>query len=275
MTMDGLSLSDTTKPQNVCFNTTQLEPRHSSKWIASYVDGHAALTADQPSFLPITSYLMSWLQASALLKTYQAGANIATWTGNLKTISATSSTVATPVLQTSGINGQPALYFSGGGGCPTLNFPYLPLGEFTLCAVFQDDASDSSCRIFSNNDNEGMGFNEGPAGTFQFGINKNGTAVLTPPVTGIVGKPHIVVLRRNPAKTPPTHWCYVDGTETSATGGMSTPFVNNGIWIGTYCGNNNYMQFKGYFAEILLYSKSLTDADRDTVVQYLKDQYSL
>jgi prepilin-type N-terminal cleavage/methylation domain-containing protein/prepilin-type processing-associated H-X9-DG protein len=81
MTMDGQHAATTGPPptyDNVAYMVTDIDARHSNKFVATYADGHVDVMSLYPSTLPVRNTVALWLRADTLTG-LNIGDEVATW----------------------------------------------------------------------------------------------------------------------------------------------------------------------------------------------------
>jgi prepilin-type N-terminal cleavage/methylation domain-containing protein/prepilin-type processing-associated H-X9-DG protein len=275
MVADGTSSPVAGKIPNICYNGSQLEARHSGKWIAAYLDGHVDAVLTTPDFLPIKYNIISWLQASALSTTLSNGSPVRSWTGNNKSLSFTNgvSDASSPKFNSSGINGLPSLSFLSASPTTNVGTGVVPLSNFTIFILFKD-AGTTSGELLGSGPTINFTIEVAGAGSYRSYV-KSTTGTANPVVVNGIGsnKVHVLCLRRDAGNG--THTLYVDGVEATASGDFKTALSLWGLRLGCASDNPNYHQWTGEMGEVLIYNKLFSDDERDTVVQYLKDQFGI
>lgn len=289
LTGDGISATKITKAKNVCYGSNQLDARHSGKFILSYLDGHVGATDIAPDFLPDVekTNLKVWLQARAFQGKLAYNASVTSWSGSINGTTITAKQVGTnavPTFNPMGINNCPSIHFepiSTGYG-QVLEIPQQSLTDCTIFMVIQDVAGrgyygsflDEVCNI---NFNIAKG---DVAGRFRASCQKSSPAYSQVDANrdGLTeGIPRIVILRRQ--MSTGTISFSTDTASpvntTTVTGGITSTFNWGSIWMGASQGNANWGQLNGDIGEVLIYKKSLTDTDANTIASYLNDQFGL
>ncbi len=274
MIADGISSPVAGKIQNICYNGSQMEARHSGRWIAAYLDGHVDAVLTTPDFLPIKYNMISWLQASALSTKLSNGSPVRSWTGNNKTLSFTNtvSDASSPKFNTSGINGYPSLSFLSASPTTNVGTDVVPLSNFTIFILFKDGST--SGELLGSGPTINFTIEASGSGSYRSYV-KSTTGTANPVTVSGIGtsKAHVLCMRRDASNG--SHSLYVDGVEASVTGDFKTQLSLWGLRLGCAFDNPNYHQWTGEMGEVLIYNKLFSDDERDTVVQYLKDQYGI
>ncbi len=281
LTADGISSTKISKPKNVAYGSAQFDPRHSGKWVQAYADGHVAMTNVTPDFLPIKdSSLVLWMQARVFAGYAGYGGAINAWNSSAGNLSFAKGSGNAPTFDPAGINGCPSIHFES--QTPAQNYVMAPM-NVSDCSIFlaaQDTIGRGySGRFFDAGSNINFSIRKaGTAGQFQASVRQNigGYIDNNATVSAVTeGVPHVMAFRRQAAAA--THQFYIDGQEASATGDI-TGTMNQAGWVwrmGCYSDNQNGAQLQGDIGEILVYNRSFTTADRDTILQYLRDQFNL
>jgi prepilin-type N-terminal cleavage/methylation domain-containing protein/prepilin-type processing-associated H-X9-DG protein len=119
LTCDGQHSATTGPPatyDNVAYTVDDFDFRHSTKMIASYVDGHVAIVKSAADLLPSSSGLVCRLNAATMIDEYNNGATVTTWrdsSGKGNNFSAVAS-AGLPTYVTEAANGYPAIRFTKG-----------------------------------------------------------------------------------------------------------------------------------------------------------------
>jgi prepilin-type N-terminal cleavage/methylation domain-containing protein/prepilin-type processing-associated H-X9-DG protein len=277
MIADGNSSTVAGKVPNVCYNGSQLDMRHSGRWIAAYLDGHVDATLTTPDFLPIKYNIISWMQASALSTTLSSGSPVRSWTGNNRSLSFTNtvSDATSPKFNTGGINGYPSLSFLAASPTTNLYTGVLPLANFTIFTVFKD-AGNIDGAIIDSGEVINFAIRQGPgAGNYRASVKlaASGTSNYVN-ISGIASnKAHVLCFRRDASNG--SHSLNVDGIQGSVSGDMKTALSLWGIRIGSASDNTSWKQWTGEIGEVIIYNKLFSDDECETVTQYLKDQYGI
>ncbi len=274
LTTDG----STSMVNNILNKQSDSDARHSGYVICSYADGHvgpdkAPMLLPRPD-LPLKTGLAFWLSADTITGVAE-GASVTTWTDSSTTGSALKATsgATKPVYSATGMNGYPAVKFSGGGSdyMTTTDLSSKFTGSTSGTAIYVFTPGQSSYAVFG----PGLGgeFFSFSGGDWYPSIFRN--ARVGPYYGGTMPTTSTTPVRAavvsNSATT--TYTAYVNGvakTPAQATGTWTAP----GVCI---IGNNSIPNgaFKGPIAEILLYNTALSASDYTTVDNYLKDKYDL
>ena len=240
--------------------------------------GTASVSVSSPSSVP-TSGLRLWLQADAGVTV--SGTAVSQWadqSGNNR--NATQTTLAAqPVLVTNALNGMPALAFNGTGQFMTFTMPVNGLSGMTLILVGANTSDRSGGT--TNAANAALFWNEtGSWGTvylspfqtnvkFRFGTGQTGNLpAYTRPAS--IGSAFSISVATKDGTTESLH---VDGVlELLDQGNLSTIALSQSTGnLGRGYNNNTY--FPGRIAEVLVYDRALSDAERQGVEAYLNARY--
>ncbi len=292
LTADGLSSINFTRPRNVAFSMGQFDPRHTQRWVQSYVDGHVTMTNVYPTFLPIKdNSLIGWFNARISFTGYAYGSSVSRWS-NLVTTNASwapvqNATHPVPTVAPAGINGCPSVHFEKQASGPTQHLQFaqqIGTSDTTICMVVQDVIGQGYNGCFMDqcpNVNFGIA-KGGTAGQMTATVQTKGGGYNPVSVSMTEGLPHVVIFRRkaNNGTGSGTHWLYVDGQEASVTNDFTGAFNQNSWYplqfgVEADFGGFDGGQLTGDIGEILVYNRLFTDTERDTMVQYLKDQFNL
>jgi len=240
--------------------------------------GTATVSVSSPSSVP-TSGLRLWLKADAGVTV--SGTAVSQWadqSGNNRNAAQTTLS-ARPVLVTNALNGMPALAFNGTGQFMTFTMPVNGLSGMTLILV-SANSSDRNGGT-TNAANAALFWNEtGSWGTvylspfqtnakFRFGTGQDSNLPsFTRPAS--IGSAFSISVATKDGATESLH---VDGVlELLEQGNLSTiAFSQSTGNLGRGYNNNTY--FPGRIAEVLVYDRALSDAERQGVEAYLNARY--
>lgn len=272
LTTDG----STSMVGNVLNKAADSDARHSGYVICSYADGHvgpdkAPMLLPRPE-LPIKTGLVFWLSADSITGVGN-GTSVSTWTDSSGTGLTATSGATKPTYSLTGMNGYPAVNFSGGGA------DYMTTADLT--SKFTGSTSGTVLYVFTPGA-AGYGvFGPGLGGEF---ISFSGgdmypsmfrNARIGPLYAGTMPTTSTTGIRGGivSSSVANTYTVYINGVAKS-------PAQTTGTWTAPgVCriGNNSIPNgaFKGPIAEIILYNTALSASDYTTVDNYLKDKYDL
>jgi hypothetical protein len=237
------------------------------------------VNAAPPGTTP-TQELKLWLKADQGVTL--ASGKVSGWTdqsGNA-TNAAQAATASQPAFLASAFGGRPALQFDGVDDFLTFNLPLNGLSAMTIVLV---SASTSSTQNGSSNGatNSAIFWNETSDWCtvslspyqrvirYHFGTGQAGDLPsYTRPAT--IGSNYSTTTL---IKNGPNEALYVDGAQVSSAGGKLTTMRNVNPTGNLGRGYNNNTYFAGQIAEVLVYAKALTDAERQSLDQYLLQKY--
>jgi hypothetical protein len=227
------------------------------------------------------SGLVSWHRAD--LGVTLSGSNVTAWadqSGNGYNLTGTSTHYPTIVTSFSSFGNQPAIQFD-----PTSVGQFLTLGgtptAHTACdvfAVYYAETAPIEAAIWSN---RGVSMPSGGTDLF-FGYTTPGIAFAfsdnlpTHGITGGGGYTTRVIQEASFEQSSGLYTLWVNGTQTASgnfTPGTTTANINlaNG-YVGYDQSNNEY--FHGKLAELIIFNRRLTDAERAQVTNYLTARYA-
>jgi PKD repeat protein len=236
------------------------------------------LGAPAPPVVP-TAGLGLWLKADAGVTL--AGNAVAQWadqSGNNRL--ATQSTASRqPLLVNNALNGKPALSFNGTGQYLRFDLPVNGLSGMTMILVAANSANRTGGE--SNAENAALFWNEtGEWGTvylspfqsnvkFRFGTGQtdNLPAYQRP---ASIGNAYSISVATKQGTTDTLH---VNGQLVVTQGGKRSQIALTQSAGNVGRGYNNSTYFPGQIAEVLVYTRALTDAERQGVEAYLKAKY--
>jgi hypothetical protein len=218
-----------------------------------------------------------WLKADAGITLN--GSGVSGWKDQSSYgISATQGTAgAQPVFKASAINGRPALQFDGAGDFLSMNLPVNGLAGMTIIAVSSTSADRSGTWVGSQY--PALFWNETASwGTvylapfqsnvqFRFGTSESGNMPVYIRPSSIGSAVSITTAIKNGA----TESLFVNGALALSVGGQFTTLKNNSDTA--YLGRGTTGYFAGHIAEVLIYTKALTDAERNQAEGYLRAKY--
>ena len=246
---------------------------------ASSTSGPVAITVTGSGGGTVPSNgLQIWFRADAGVTT--SGSSVSQWadqSGNGRTASQGTAS-SRPTLVAGAVNGLPAVQFDGSNDFLTFTYPVNGLSEMTLVLV-------SAC----TQDQTGGGSNAQNSAVFWDETTSWGTVYLSPFQTNVKFRFGTTQTGNLPAYTRPaslgssysisvsekdgtTDSLYVNGTLVVSEGSKLSTIA--GCTDTGYVGrghNNTY--FPGLVSEVLVYSRALTDSERQALEQYLDTRY--
>ncbi|CAM4487163.1 putative repeat protein (TIGR02543 family) [Paenibacillus endophyticus] len=235
------------------------------------------------SVLPPSEGRKLWLDANEGV-TADAQGRVSSWndqSGN--GMSATQATAANqPILIEDALNGNNALRYNGTAAHLILTPLDLNQNNGATIILVSKSGSSSTGASQSGDSNSPIYFHE--SGSW-------GKIYLTPFTDRIMGRygsgqsNNVVTYVRPSAKTGysvsgfmkdgTSEYIYVDGARVQTYTGKLGTIQNNSTtgWIGMAQAGTNKSYFNGEIAEILIYNKALSEAEMNTVNQYIKDKY--
>ena len=226
------------------------------------------------------SNLSVWLKADVGITS--SGSLVGSWTdqsGQANDVTQGNDTNK-PMYVSSGINGKPALYFSGDDNLETVNGFYT--NEYFI--VLKPDLQIST----SNTIGYALGFESGDVGGLYFGNvgvvandvigqtidNQSGTGSYDVAITSstFTDSAFVINVRNNSAGTGQEFW--VNGVNQSASSsGTFTNLSDQPLRVGNNFDGDN--AFEGYVAEVISYSDTLESGWRRDVESYLGLKYGI
>jgi parallel beta-helix repeat protein len=224
--------------------------------------------------------LKLWLRADAGVT--MNGAQVSQWSDQSGTATNAAQTTATrqPTLIANAINGLPALSFDGVDDFMTFN---LPMTGFSGATIFLVAASTSSTQdgTWHGATNSAIFWNENSDWStifltpfqrhvkYQFGTGwPNNISTYTRPVS--LGTNFSV---NTAIKNGANEALYVNGSLVFSAGGKGPALMNSRPTGNLGRGYNDNTYFAGRIAEVLVYTRALTDAERQNVEAYLLTRY--
>lgn len=211
------------------------------------------------------------------------GSAVTQWTdqsGNNR-LAVQSSTASQPMLISNAVNGLPAVRFDGIDDFLTFNLPVNGLTGMTMMIVAANTVNHAAGS--SQAEHAALFWNETPLwGTvyltplqskvhFRFGTTQIGNQpVYTRPVT--TGTAFTI---STAVKNGSTESLYVNGSLVLAQGGKLTTIAGCRDTGNIGRGYNDNTYYSGDIAEVLVYTRALTSAERQTVESYLCDKYAI
>ena len=254
-TQYGLSLSVDDRSLNISGDGVPI--------IQDYLTGADPLINTKVVPDPIQSGLLLHLRADAGVVADSSG-NVSEWldqspNGNIATLSQPG---LQPVLTANQSGGAPALAFGSTNGAPTLSLPYNLMQNASAGEIVALVRIGSNPNQFNNLWAFGEGFGSSYINTVHYED---------------FGTPDLNSVVENPAEVAQY---YIYDTSISSDGTSVYRYNGNPRWIRT----NLPVQFNQYptlgglvgdIAEVMVYNRVLTDAERTTLNTYLQGKYSL
>jgi prepilin-type N-terminal cleavage/methylation domain-containing protein/prepilin-type processing-associated H-X9-DG protein len=284
LTGDGFHAATVAAPpvpateNGVAYSSADFIYRHSNMVVLSFVDGHAGITKDTPPpglgtpELTVKDQLVSYFDAG---KGITASGGIVSEWANQGTSSwkATVSSGSTgPTVNAAGMNGYPSLVFNGTTNCMGVSAD-VPETNYTEIIAFKTAGSTGAMTAVTDSNNYSAGAHDR-----QFGISGGKIAsrvwsdeTITSTSSSNDSKPHVACL----VVTAPGQKIYLDNTTTAVISGSKSGSDFN--WQTNFLigGHTAWGYYNGEIAEILWYSKVLSDADRASAMNYLKLKYAI
>jgi len=258
LTADGVFSASAAYPY-VADSASSIDYRHTNQLIASYVDGHVAITPSSAlGFMPVSSQPNCWLKADDLVNGYNNSDPIIQWsdasgsshyayqnTANLR-----------PVLKTNFLNNLPVVYFNLGQYMPVngTNFPVKEVyvvakaaGTWTNLGVQFGNTSYGGGRTYVVSQTN-IYTDPWPSAVWVNGSDYGYKASTTNP---------------NFPKSLATNWLIL----TIDCNSNTTYNINHGDWGST--------EQPQYIAEIITYPSAQNSDNRNAIVSYLKFKYGL
>ncbi len=298
--------------KNLLSTSADISYRHdATRYIVSFLDGHAAFTSNAILFKYIPAGYTTWMDAgvsASMLKTGSvpalSGDQLIEWDGSHGTVSTFPlpnrvgwpTNGGGPILKASAINNLPALQFSrtnknvlemtgassnGAITCKTL----VVVGQYTT-ADTKDNMMIGGNRgwpMLIRSSQFTFNFSKINAGG-GYGYPDDGNCAYQLKVGTADNKPHIFVMTSYGVQANSLSggfvnaYCSVDGKVTTAPGPCGVllttlGFCGNG-WISVNAGGDPF--FDGYIAEVMVYSNaSLTVEESNALVRVLKEKYNI
>jgi hypothetical protein len=246
--------------------------------------------------VPVTSGLSVWLRADMGVLTNATG-NVTNWQdqatgdGSQNATQGTATNQPLFVASASGLNNQPVVRFDGvkdstGDRLLLGNLSNkFTTGEATLFVVYTGDSSlGVNYSVYSSAGLGGTYWNEGKVGpfygttgAFNYRYNENGSFGNYPDIP-CAGN-HIVEFRAGSDYTAFTNGVSLGTLTVANTAGASVGTYK--FWggddhrIGNNSATTDNLNFRGDVAEIIIYSRVLTDNERNQVGAYLEARYRI
>lgn len=259
--------------------------------VKNAITGNFSATKDRYSFsnTPATiSNLQAWFKADSLA--LSDGAAVGTWTESSPNAYAATQAVAgqKPIYKANIVNGLPVVRFSSASS------QYLDLGtvlgkpaNFTTFAVYQTTDASTRQDAFGSIDSSYTGakgwglldLNNSAAGCLAHGWASDGTNSAWPRALSAITANTFYYTASAYVSGGTSSVPYINGVTPAYTvAGGTTPASNSGTAYSFSLGragayNGNY--FSGDLAEVIIYNKALSNAERAQVEAYLKNKYGL
>lgn len=220
--------------------------------------------------------LVLWMDGADTSKQTFSGSTVLTWTDKSSNAYVfTSHGAPQPVATT--LNGLAAIAFNAANTTDFSKTGAVAIDgntDFTIFTVAKVAATNIVASIFTEDSNNTTGgdsqtrvlINNNKSHSLMSNTTVNRVSIVGTATWGTTN-PHITVFRRNGTAMDQSTDTSADGTGT-LTGAAGTPTQ---MLIGKVAAASQYMT--GTIAEIIVYNDNLSDADRDTVVTYLKAKW--
>jgi prepilin-type N-terminal cleavage/methylation domain-containing protein/prepilin-type processing-associated H-X9-DG protein len=310
LTMDGQHAA-TTSPvtyDNVAYTIDDLDARHSTKFVATFVDGHVDVMSLYADKLPMRSGLVLWLQADSF-ESMASGDPVNTWrdsSGRANDVG-TSATTGQPTFQNNALNNLPIVRFNGSAGSILTNLktfqPRTAVNDsYTVLGVVSPHAGTSTTanwRTLLSTTRAGSAYrpeNSGLAALINVNTVKqithigafaaweapgmaNGLAsVVDSPDFG-VGSFHVAECAYDARhQSGPIGKALQDesSVSTPVSGTSLGPLYFDKVDVGAYYNYTAYQWIADFdVAEVLFYTPALSDLERALAYNYLKKKYAL
>ena len=235
--------------------------------VASAATGSVTPSAD-PGALSIQG-CAAWWKADALTG-YSDGQSVATvpdssGNGFNATQPVSPYTQSAPTYKASWTNSKPALTFNGSNMSLITTLTQAAIGSkctiFVACDV---TAFNGDMRLISNQSSTADSVNSL--------IDTNASAWRAIFAGGQANTPAATLNTPTVLTITAPGYEYVSGTKSTAAHITASPATTNPWWIGAVAANKNY---PGRVAEVIFYSRVLTDAERHQVEAYLGTKYAI
>jgi hypothetical protein len=242
-------------------------------------DVSVTVNSASPGTIP-QQQLKLWLKADQGVSV--AAGKVSAWTdqSGSGTHAAQATGASQPTFVASAFNGRPALQFDGVDDFLTFNLPLSGLTGMTIVLVSastsatQDGTSNGATNsaIFWNETSDWCTVSLSPYQRvirYHFGTGQvNDLPSYTRP-SPIGSTYSTTIVTKNGASES----LYVNGSQVYSAGNKLTTLRNVNTTGNLGRGYNNNTYFAGQIAEVLVYTKPLTDAERQSVEQYLLQKY--
>ncbi len=264
---------------NVAYSSADFLYRHSNMVILSFADGHAGITKDTPPpglgtpELTVKDQLVAFFDAG---KGVTTAAGVMTEWANQGTQTAWKATVASgstgPAVNLTGINGYPSIVFNGSSNVIGVQAD-IPETTYTEIIAFKTAGNTGAMTAVTDGNAYGAGSHDRQFGTVSGRISSRVWAdeTISSATTSNDSKPHVACL----VVSAPGQRIYLDNTTTPVITGSKTQSDFNWQTYFTIGGHSAWGYYNGEIAEILWYSKVLSDTDRASVMDYLKLKYAI
>ena len=228
-----------------------------------------------------TSGLKLWLRSDAGVTLN--GSTVSQWAdqSGSGTNASQGTSASQPVLVANALNGKPALRFDGSNDYMTFNLPINGLTGMTVFLVSANRASQTAgssqaeyAAIFWNETTSWGTVYLSPFQSqvaWRFGTTQtNNRQIYTRPSSVGSGYTRTTMKHDGPAGTDTL---YVNGVQVQSATGKLSALAGHQDTGNLGRGYNNNTYFNGDIVEVLVYNRTLSDSERQSVEQYLNDKY--
>ena len=227
---------------------------------------------------PVTSDLTLWLDATDMdddghPDTTADGTVVTLWTdksGHRNNATATGNLTYAPA----GLNGSPAVTFDGGSFFRTVSGGESLHDGFTMFVVFENDglAQVDTALEWGNEDvGQRRGMLRFPNGVFAF----NGYGADLNSSTQVTANQNYIGVITKPTALNGILTLYLNGTQVAAGTAPLTNFTSAAITVGANNDPDNSEWWTGHIAEVLIYSRKLSDQELNETGLYLGFKYGI
>ena len=256
---------------NVAYSMKDYTFCHGGRVIASYADGHAALTSSVSG-----SGAYVWLQASYAMS-FGTGYAVSNWYSYPDQSINFWKYQGTPTYTATGLDGQPSLFLDATStGSQLLGYPQPPpTSDVTLFEVFATSGQlNAKMQIYGNGN---AGFLYIQNGQLEY-TTTNGSKTLWTPASPVYNddKPHVVAVTQCTTGTPSFGTTiYVDGNQVA----QSNSCYQYQTWSSTSAqiqiGPQNSSSNKIYISEFIDYASVLSATDLNNEINSLRSKYGI
>jgi len=278
MTCDGISGTGTGQVANTAYNGSQIDLRHGSGAILSYVDSHVELTKDPP--FPFMSNITCWLNADKGVTVVNGGVSVWADQSGAGNDAAQSNVAVRPTLVTSAIGGHQALNFTS-----SATSTYLKAAGVTGIAsgvvVFKYTRAGANFTnypgLIASGDGTTPNFLRGEgAQYFREAGSANWNDGISTPDMGGTTRPWIWVNGVQPTAWNAPYLNPIQDPKVVVALDCKTdqiPYPFAGMCIGR--SDQADRGWDGYIAEIVIFSKNLTATQIANVTSYMRGKYGI
>ena len=212
-----------------------------------------------------------WLRAEDLTATLGDGDAVTTWTDKMGSYNATQSTADNkPTLQTSEINGKAVVRFDGSNDHLDATRPISGTSSFTVFTVRKNVGGSGGKTTFSWGSDSTTGGYDHHYGSSKWGASwGSSNSIVYPTQTEDTTNFYII----NSMYNGSYHSIWKNGVLGSTASKSNSNFTSGTMVIGDWINGNN--AWSGDMAEIIIFNRALSDAERNQVEKSLSAYYGI